>query len=204
VLTSKNIEEIDVAYELTRTPARGEISPVEQVIRNAVTIACDHLVPKGMERYLWKSLSAQERFYLKGLEMESHGEYRVGVYQELARGFGLAEYTSLLASAQANQARLKTASEFGRRNLEGEGFADTLLRQILFGIFKTAETESPREAITWFMSEINDYAGNRTRIIEILEYISKIRNNSSLVHWHEDAEAAGILAGALRNRQDNV
>ncbi|MFC1994403.1 anti-phage-associated DUF1156 domain-containing protein [Chloroflexota bacterium] len=204
VLTSKKIEEIDVAYEITRTRPRGAISPVEQVIRNAVTIACDHLVPKGMERYLWKSLSAHERFYLKGLEMESHGEYRVGVYQELSRGFGLTEYTSLLASAQANQARLKTATEFGRRNLEGEGFADTLLRQILFGIFKTAETESPREAITWLMSEINDYAGNRTSIIELLEYISKMHINTSLVHWHKDAEAAGILAGALRNRQDNV
>lgn len=204
VLTSSKIEEIDVAYELTRTRARGEISPVEQVIRTAVTIACDHLVPKGMERYLWKSLSMQERFYLKGLEMESHGEYRVGVYQELARGFGLAEYTLLLSSAQANQARLKTASEFGHRNLEGEGFAGTLLRQVLFGIFRTAQTESPREAITWFMIEVNNYAGNRARIMEILEYVSGLRNVSSLVHWHKDADAAGILAGALRNRQDNV
>ena len=204
VLTSKRIEEIDVAYELTRTRARGEISAVEQVIRTAVTIACDHLVPKGMERYLWRALSRQERFYLKGLETESHGEYRVGVYQELARGFGLGEYASLLASARPNQARLKTASEFGSRSLEGKDFAGTLLRQVLFGVFKTAETESPREAITWFMGEIDNYAVNRARVIGILEYVSGLRNVSSLVHWHRDAEAAGILAGALRNQQDNV
>jgi len=204
VLTSTRAEEIDVAYELTRTRARGEISPVERIIRTAVTIACDHLVPKGMDRYLWRSLSMQERFYLRGLEMESRGEHRVGVYQELARGFGLSEYASLLASAHANQARLKTASEFGHRNLEGEGFAGTLLRQVLFGVSKTVETESPREAITWFMSEVKNYAGNRARIMEILEHISGLRNVSSLVHWHKDAEAAGILAGALRNRQDNV
>ncbi len=204
VLTSKKIEDIDVSYELTRTRARDEISPIEELIRNAVAIACDHLVPHGIDRYLWKSISAMERFYLKGLEMESHGECRIGVYQELARGFGILEYKPLLADSKANQSRLKTASEFGRKELSGEGFAGTLLRQVLFGIFKTNETESPREAITWFMNEIKDYSGNRGRIIEIIEYIATLRQNSTLVHWHKDAEAAAILAGALRNRQDNV
>jgi putative DNA methylase len=73
------------------------------VIRNAVAIALDHLVPKGMDRYLWKSLSAIERFYTKGLEMESHGEGRIGVYQELARGFGIQEYASLLAGPSQSE-----------------------------------------------------------------------------------------------------
>ena len=98
VLTSKKIEEIDVAYELTRTRKKGEPSPIEDLIERAVTIACDHLVPKGIDRHLWKSLSATERLYLKGLEMESHGEHRTGVYQELARGFGVEDYTHPLAS----------------------------------------------------------------------------------------------------------
>lgn len=204
VLTSKKIEEIDVSYELTRTRARGEISPIEEVIRNAVAIACDHLVPRGIDRHLWKSLSALERLYLKGLEMESHGEYRIGVYQELARGFGVHEYKPLLASTKANEARLKTASEFGRKELGGDGFAGTLVRQALFGAFKTLETESPRDAITWFTTEIEDYAANRGRLIEILEFLSMLRQNTTMVHWHKDADAAGLIAGALRNRQDNV
>lgn len=204
VLTSKKIDEIDVSYELTRTRAAGEISPVEEVIRDAVAIACDHLVPRAMDRYLWKSLSTLERFYLKGVEMESHGECRIGVYQELARGFGIQQYTSLLADTKANQTRLKTASEFGRKELGGDGFAGTLLRHVLFGIYKTEETESPREAITWFMNEINDYSNNRARVIEILEYLANLQENATMAHWHKDAKAAAILAGALRNRQDNV
>jgi len=204
VLTSKKIEEIDVAYELTRVRASNEVSPVEEVIRNAVVIACDHLVPRGIDKYLWKSLSAFERFYLKGLEMESHAECRIGVYQELARGFGIQEYKSLLADTKANQSRLKSASEFGRKELSGEGFSGTLLRQVLFGIFKTVETESPREAITWFMNEIENYAGNRLKVIQILEYLAGLQQHAGMVHWHRDANAAAILAGALRNRQDNV
>src|SRR5206468_6875043 len=89
VLTAKNIEEIDVAYELTKVRKKGEKSPVEELIERAVKIACDHLVPKGIEAHLWKSLTALEKFYIKGLELESHGERRTGVYQELARGFGI-------------------------------------------------------------------------------------------------------------------
>jgi putative DNA methylase len=97
VLTVQPVDGIDPEREIMRERRRGEVGPVEKVIRNAVKIACDHLVPRGFDGELWKDLSGMERFYLKGLEVESHGEYRNGVYQELARGFGAAEYTDLLA-----------------------------------------------------------------------------------------------------------
>ena len=96
VLTGyKHIEGIDVTRELARTRTRGEISELEKVIREAVKIACNHLIPRGIEGYLWRRLTAEEKFYLKGLELESHGEFRTGAYQELARGFGIREYKSV-------------------------------------------------------------------------------------------------------------
>jgi adenine-specific DNA methylase len=204
VLTSKTIEDIDVAYELSRTRVRGEKSKVEEIIDKAVKIACDHLVPAGIEPYLWKSLSALERLYLKGLEIEGHGEHRSGVYQELARGFGVDEYKFMLASTKANETRLKTASEFGRREMGETGFGASLVRHALFATSKTAETDSPTDGITWLKTEVNDYRGNRQRLIEILDYLAAIANNASIEHWHRDAHAARLLAGALRNRQDNV
>jgi hypothetical protein len=204
VLTSRKIEEIDVAYELTRARKKGEKSPVEALIERAVKIACDHLVPRGIETHLWKSLTALERLYLKGLELESHGEHRLGVYQELARGFGVDEYTVLLANTRANETRLKTATEFGRKEMGNDGFGATLVRHALFAACKTAETESARDGITWLTTEVKDYASNRQRVIAILEFLAALRQNASLPHWQKDAEAAGILAGALRNRQDNV
>lgn len=209
VLTAKKIEEIDVAYELTRTRNKGEKSPVEELIERAVKIACDHLVPKGIDTHVWKSLTASERFYLKGLELESHGERRNGVYQELARGFGFDDYPPLLARTKANETRLKTATEFAGREMSGSaasltGFGTSLVRHALFAACKTGETESPRDGITWLTSEVKDYASSRQRVIEILEFLAALRQNASLPHWHKDAEAAGLLAGALRNRQDNV
>ncbi len=44
------IEEINPEREITRVRPKGEAGPVEQLIRNAVKIACDHLVPKGLDR----------------------------------------------------------------------------------------------------------------------------------------------------------
>lgn len=204
VLTSRKIEEIDVAYELTKTRTKGEKSPVEQLIERAVKIACDHLVPRGVDTHLWKSLSALERFYLKGLELESHGEHRVGVYQELARGFGVDEYKPLLASIKANETRLKSASEFSNKEMGDTGFGITLVRHALFATSKTVETDGPRDGLTWLSTEVKDYASNRARILEILEFLATLRHHASLPHWRKDAEAAAILAGALRNRQDNV
>lgn len=204
VLTAKKIQEIDVAYELTRTRKKGEKSPVEELIERAVKIACDHLVPKGIDTHLWKSLTGLERFYIKGLELESHGERRTGVYQELARGFGVEEYKPFLASTKANETRLKTATEFGRKEMSDTGFGATLVRHALFSALKTTEAESTRDGITWLTTEVKDYAASRQRLIEILEFLATLRQNASMSHWHRDAEAAGLLAGALRNRQDNV
>ena len=76
VLTKyRNIEDIDVSYELSKTRKKDEESPIEHVIADAVKTACDHLVPKGFDQFAWKTLTPEERFYLKGLDLESHGSF---------------------------------------------------------------------------------------------------------------------------------
>ena len=47
------------------------------------------------DHFLWRDLSAAERFYIKGLEAEKHGNYQISTYQEYARGFGLTSYSQL-------------------------------------------------------------------------------------------------------------
>jgi len=49
-----------------------------------------------------------------------------------------------------------------------------------------------------------DYASSRVRILGILEFLATLRHHASMPHWRKDAEAAVILAGALRNRMDDV
>ena len=140
-----------------------------------------------------------ERFYLKGLEVESHGEYRNGVYQELARGFGATDYTELLATTRANETRLKTAIEFGKRWLSGAGFGQSLVRQVLFAVHQVVKNEETRSGLDWLKTELADYWNQRQKIIHILEFLGRLVNISSMSHWRRDSEAARLLAGTVRN-----
>jgi putative DNA methylase len=204
VLTGQPIEEIDPEKEILRERKPGEVGAVEQLIRRAVKIACDYLIPKGLNSDLWKSLGPMERFYIKGLEVESHGEYRSGVYQELARGFGAADYDDLLENTKANETRLKSASEFGKKMLgtsgDSESFADSLVRQCLFAVSLTVKNEDTRDGLNYLHTELKDaYWSNRERIVGILDYLAAMRFAASMEGWQKDSGGANLLAGAVRN-----
>jgi len=199
VLTAQPIEEIDPAREIARERKPGEVGPVEALIRQAVAIACDHLVPRGVDTILWKRLSPMERFYLKGLEVESHGEYRNGVYQELARGFGANAYTELLAGAQANETRLKSATEFGRRGLGSAGFGATTLRHLLYAVHLAGGDDGAQAGLNYLKTELTDYWPQRERLVAQLDYVAGLGRVSTMPHWERDGRAAGLLAGAVRN-----
>jgi adenine-specific DNA methylase len=201
VLTAYSaIDEIDIGRELTRVRVRGEKSPLVALIERAVKIASDVLVPDGVDRALWRRLGPEERFYLKGVEVEAHGDYREGVYQEYARGYGVREYRPLLGSGAANQVRLKTPSEFKARDLGGEGFGGSLLRQVLFAVYKTAEAEDPRVGRDYLKMEVGGYWDQRQAIMALLRYLGeKPQPGDSMAHWAADAEAARLLHGSISN-----
>jgi adenine-specific DNA methylase len=200
VLTQYNqLADFDIARELAKVRAKNEPSPVEAIIRDAVKIACDFLIPKGFSETLWKTLLPEERFYLKGLEIESHGEHRNGVYQELARGFGINEYRLLLAKTKANQTRLKTASEFGSRMLDDSSFGLSLVRHVLFAAYETRRTDAAEIGLNWLRNELKDYWSSRERIQALLQYLAMLGDNDNLAHWKEDSHAARVVAGAVAN-----
>jgi putative DNA methylase len=200
VLTQyKQLADFDIARELTKVRAKNEPSPVEAIIRDAVKIACDFLIPKGFPEALWRTLLPEERFYLKGLEIESHGEHRNGVYQELARGFGISEYKPLLAATKANQTRLKTASELSSRMLDDSSFGSSLLRQVLFAVHETHRTDAAEIGLNWFRNECKDYWSSRERIQGLLGYLAILGDNDNLPHWKDSSRAARVVAGAVAN-----
>ena len=114
VLTQyRAIEDIDVGYQLSREQGAGEDNPIERIIEDAVKTASHALVPNGLPAHLWRQLGPEEKLYLKGLEVESHGDYRAGVYQEFARGFGVARLPCLGPHRQGE--RNPAEDRFGAR-----------------------------------------------------------------------------------------
>jgi len=198
VLTQyKTIEDIDIQYELSKVRKKGDKSPIVEIIDNAVKIACDYLVPANFDSFIWKSITPEERFYLKGLDIESHGEYRSSVYQELARGFGLKDYKFCLETSKANENRLKTASEFANKNLGDLGFGSSLTRTALYAIREVVTSEDAQKGKMLLRSEVRDYWQQRRLIIEILKYLGTMEYK--IPHWDKDAKAATLLAGAVDN-----
>lgn len=194
-----DIEGRDIRHELFRQRESGEKTAFEKVIDRAVEIASDHLVPAGIDRRYWKNISAPERLYLKGLELEKHMEARSGAYQELARGFGVRDYTFMFAGTKANAVRFKTGTEFKKIGLGGTGFSGSLTRNMLFAIHETVRTEDAREGLNWLHTEVKEYWNQRKSIIAILKYLSKLNHIPHMNHWEKDADAALRLAGAVEN-----
>lgn len=156
-------------------------------------------MPTGFPEPYWRLLSPAERFYLKGLEVEQHGEYRSGVYQEMARGFGLREYKNVLNAGKANQTRLKTALEFKNKELHTEGFGQSLVRQLLYATYETSRDLAPKDGRQWLYQNdyIADYWSSRALMIHLLGFIED--RVATLAHWEKDREALRLLKGYLEN-----
>lgn len=214
----------DVEHEVFAVRARNEKSDFQTVIERALSIACDTLIPKGLET-TWRDLSLVERYYLRALDIESRGERRKGMYEELARGFGVTDIRPLLKSDKANGARMHTPSGFAATGLvplnggnshmlpirrgrnttvEIHPFASSQLRHVLFAIRETSANDNSPEPGRQYLRDTfgQGYWGYRERFISLLEWLSALGNAESMSEWITDSEAARILAGRLRN--DNV
>lgn len=195
-----DIEGMDIRHELFRQRARKEKSEFEKVIDRAVEIAANHLIPRAFDEFHWKSLSAAERLYIKGLDLERHREARAGAYIELAKGFGVREYTHLYERSEANDVRFKTASEFKRQQLGGDGFAGSLLRHVLYAISESVREENARAGLDYLKTDGSiDYWGKRKTILALLAYLSPLGHIGHMPQWAKDADAAERLAGAVEN-----
>ncbi len=224
VLTQySNIDGRDVEHEVFAFRARNEKSDFQVVIERALGIACDYLVPRGLD-HSWRELSLADRYYLRALDIESRGERRKGMYEELARGFGVTDIRPLLKSDKANGARMHTASGFaatlltqadgaiadsetlptrrGRNSSQvAHPFASSPLRHLLFAIRETAAADNSPESGRQYLRDTfgQGYWGLRERFISLLEWLAQLGNAAGMEEWHTDSEAARFLLGRLRN-----
>ena len=212
----------DVTNEVFSVRAKSEKSDFEQVIERAITIACDALIPKGLNDS-WRELSLIERYYLRAVDIETRGERRKGMYEELARGFGVADIKPLLKSDKANGTCVYTPSGFGtsllapidgavesaaalprRGRASASGphpFAASPLRHLLFAVCETAAADNdPNQGRQYLRDTFGQtYWGRREAMVRLLDWLAALGNSEDTADWAKDSEAARILAGRLRN-----
>lgn len=225
-----NLDGKDVEHEVFAVRAKGEKSDFQAVIERALGIACDTLIPRGLEN-AWRDLSLVERYYLRSLDIESRGERRKGMYEELARGFGVTDIKPLLKSDKANGTRVASASALaasvlvavgadgsgatgqigtnvgrGRGRVAAAGphqFAASPLRHLLFAVRETAVNDNSPEPGRQYLRDTfgQGYWGRREGFVNLLEWLAALGNAEGMGEWVADSDAARMLAGRLRNDQ---
>lgn len=197
VLTSyASIEDLDLDYELNQAITNPTKSKVVTIIENAKKIAYDRVIPLEFDNYLWRDLSNAEKFYIKGLESEKHGDYQIGTYQEFARGFSIAGYGQMMANEKANTARLKTPVEMAGRTISDvPDFEHSIMRTIFEGIYVgVKEDNNPNKALGFIKSELQNYWDKREMIQQMLRFLVDIKDISNMQeHWGESSEMADLL-----------
>jgi len=213
----------DVEHEVFAVRSKGVKSDFQTVIERALGIACDTLIPRGLDN-AWRDLSLVERYYLRSLDIESRGERRKGMYEELARGFGITDIRPLLKSDKANGTRMFTPTGLaasvlgavvgaqvdsaglpaarGRAAASGpHPIAAAPLRHLMFAVRETAAADNSPEPGRQYLRDTfgQAYWGKREGFVSLLEWLAALGNAEGMSEWVADSEAARMLAGRLRN-----
>ena len=203
VITSyASIEGLDVEYELNKARESNTESPVTKIINQARKEAYDYLVPEGVSSMTWSKFTNEERFYIKGLAMELNGIHTLGAFQELARGFAVADYTSMMGSVKSNAVRLKLPKEYKMNQITEDGFGSSVVRQVLAAVYISSCKENVQEGVSYLRSHYldnNEYWTLRNKIIAILDFLTKVKGNQNVDYWQDDAEYVVMLRDAVRN-----
>jgi putative DNA methylase len=191
----------DMTAEAGRPRVKGEATFVDGLIAFAVDTANQCLVPLGVDSASWNKLSGAERFYLKMLDMEAKGAKMLDNYQNFAKAFKVRDFRVMLASDKANEARLKSAVEFGRAEMgEGSELHDSVLRAVLFAVMELAKNVDGTEVLAHLTLNVPNYYGDMTQremAAELAEYLAKRLDSRR----PEEASNSRVLYELIRNQR---
>ena len=191
----------DMTVEAIRPRVKGETTFVDGLIGFAVDTANQCLVPKGIPKSHWDKLSSAERFYLKMIDLEARGAKTLDNYQNFAKAFKVRDFQVFMASRRANNARLKSAVEFGRTEMgEGSELHESVLRAVIYAIMELTKDMDGNEVLAHLVMNIPDYYGDMTQrdlAVELADYLAKHLEDLR----PEESSAARILCELVKNQR---
>jgi putative DNA methylase len=197
VLTGyRQIDGQDMAAEALRPRQKGERDIVREIIDYAVQVANEHLVPEGVSVRLWERCVGAERFYLKMVEMEAVGLKKLDNYQNFAKAFRVVDYSALMGSLKANDARLKRAVDFKKADFDGD-FGKSPMRAVLFALFELQREVEIDEVMAHLRDLVPGYMTRREDLMAICQYLAARRE----VGAPDEAQAARVLFARIKNER---
>ncbi len=191
----------DMTVEALRPRVKGETTFVDSLITFAVDTANQCLVPEGIAKAKWDKLSGAERFYLKMLDLEARGGKTLDNYQNFAKAFKVHDFKPFLASQKANEARLKSAVDFDRTEMnENSELYQSVLRAVLYALMELIKDVDGSEVLAHLTLNVPNYYGDMTQrelVIELADYLAKKLETLRA----EEATAARVLRELVKNQR---
>ena len=188
----------DMTQEALRPRVVGQTLLVDELIDFAVNTANKALVPHGLDEAIWYSLNPAERFYLKMLDIESHGLHSLDNYQNFGKAFSVRAWQLLMGSDKANEARLRTSIEFGRTEMaQGSELFNTSTRAVLYALMELQAEKDIDDVLAGLPHNLPNYYSERLTVAKLAAYIAKKVEDSRPA----EASAARVLAAAIDNQR---
>lgn len=191
----------DMPSEAIKPRVRGQTTFVDSLIEFAVATANQALVPQGLNKATWDKLLPAERFILKMLDMEARGAKTLDNYQNFAKAFKVRDFNAFLQSRRANDARLKSAVEFARTEMnEGSELYQSNLRAIYYAMWELSKNLDETEVLQHLSFNVKDYystPNHRNMVVAITKYLeSKLE-----VLRPTEASYARIIGELVKNQR---
>jgi putative DNA methylase len=191
----------DMTAEAIRPRVKGETTFVDGLIAFAVDTANQCLVPPGIAKVHWDGLTGAERFYLKLVDLEARGLKTLDNYQNFAKAFKVSDFRALMGSQKANQARLKSAVEFGKTEMsDSSELHQSVLRAILYAMMELVKNVDGHEVLAHLTLNVPDYYANQTQrdcVVELADYLARKLETQR----PDEASAARILRELVRHQR---
>lgn len=188
----------DVTNLALQPRQKGQATVVDDIVEYASEVANNLLIPERLKELnpdTWSEITGVERFYLRMLAIEKTGATKLDNYQNFSKAFGV-NYQPLMASLEANKARLKGAKELKPRDLASGDLGGTLLSEILMAIQELLADKDPKVVIGQIRTSLGDtYFSKRNHLVAMAHYIAEM--------WAEkrpdEAQKADIIGSRIRN-----
>lgn len=164
----------DVTAFALRPRVRGEVTVVDEIVQQAAEAANSLLVPEGLAADTWTKLTGIERFMLRMMDMETTGAAKLDNYQNFAKAFRVDDYSRVMGSMAANQARLKRVPEFASRDLtDSTELGATRLGRLIIGVQQVLEETEPQAIVSQLQAEMADFLEVRSLLVDLLAFIER-------------------------------
>jgi putative DNA methylase len=177
---------------------KGETTVVDDIVEYASEVANNLLIPerlKALNPDTWSEITGVERFYLRMVAIEKTGAAKLDNYQNFSKAFNVT-YQPLMASLEANKARLKGAKEFKSRELTSGDLSGTLLSELLMAIQELLNDKDPKVVIGQIRTSLNEaYFPKRPHLIAMSHYLADMWRDRR----PEEAQKAEIISNRIRN-----